>query len=172
MIETSTVRLRPTLDSDLEFVIALERDPDNRPFIKQWTLDLHADAIRRSDREHWIIESTPVGDRLGYLIAYDLTSDDLGVYIKRVVTAEKSRGVGRAALSLFVKHAFADLSTDYVWLCVYPENERGQRCYRSIGFILFDAPSSELDRHSLFAEGKIPGNTVMMILRQEGLTCA
>ncbi len=159
------VRLRPTSNSDLEFVLALEHDPDNIPFIKQWTLEQHEDAIRRSDREHWIIESNPEGDRLGYLIAYDLTLDDLGVYVKRIVIAEKSRGLGRAALSLFVEHAFSDLAAEYVWLCVYPENERGQRCYRSVGFVPFDTFYSELDRHHLFAEGKLPGRTVVMILR-------
>jgi RimJ/RimL family protein N-acetyltransferase len=167
MIDTLTIRLRPTADSDLKFVIDLERDPENTPFIKQWPLELHVEAIRRLDREHWIIE-TQAGESLGYIIAYDLTGEDSGVYLKRIVTEEKGRGVGRDALSLYIKHAFSDLVTKYIWLCVYPENERAQRCYRSLGFVIIDSPSAEADRLMLVAEGKKHGNTIVMILHQDG----
>ena len=89
------VTLRPTGVSELDFVLALERHPDNVPFIGQWSREEHAAVIRAPDREHWIIEaeSRPAG----YLIAYDLVSRGFGVYVKRIVIESKARGLGRAA---------------------------------------------------------------------------
>jgi diamine N-acetyltransferase len=39
------VRLRPTAEADLDWVLALERDPANTPFIGSWTREEHAAAI-------------------------------------------------------------------------------------------------------------------------------
>ncbi|MHC4162766.1 MAG: GNAT family N-acetyltransferase, partial [Planctomycetota bacterium] len=123
-------RLRPTREADLPFVRKLEQDAENTPFISQWTTEQHADAIRRSDREHWIIESDD--GPLGYLIAYDLKSQDSGVYVKRIVVSSKGTGLGRAAMEEFLEHAYRDLGSDYVWLAVRPENERAQRSYAAL----------------------------------------
>jgi ribosomal protein S18 acetylase RimI-like enzyme len=71
---------------------------------------------------------------LGYLIAYDLAARGYGVYVKRVVVADKGRGVGRAALAAFVRHAFDDLDADAVWLTVFADNLRAQRAYLAAGF--------------------------------------
>ena len=38
-------RLRPTHEADLPFVRELEQNPENTPFISQWTTEQHADAI-------------------------------------------------------------------------------------------------------------------------------
>ena len=35
------VRLRPTMQSDLEFVLSIERDPVNLPFITPWERTQH-----------------------------------------------------------------------------------------------------------------------------------
>ena len=43
------VRLRPTMLSDLEFVISVERDPANLPFITPWDRTQHEGAIRFPD---------------------------------------------------------------------------------------------------------------------------
>lgn len=134
MAEPATrCRLRPTTAADLDFVDGLETHPANAPFIGRWSRDEHLAAIAAGDREHWLIES--VGARsLGYLIAYDLVRRGMGAYVKRIVVDDKSRGIGRAALSLFCEHAFAELGAPFVWLTVYPENGRGLRCYRGLGF--------------------------------------
>lgn len=43
------VRLRPTLQSDLEYVLTLEQDPQNLPFITPWERTQHEAAIRFPD---------------------------------------------------------------------------------------------------------------------------
>jgi len=39
------VRLRPTLQSDLQYVLTLEQDPQNLPFITPWDRTQHEAAI-------------------------------------------------------------------------------------------------------------------------------
>jgi len=46
------VRLRPTLQSDLEYVLTLEQDPQNLPFITPWERTQHEAAIRFPDFRH------------------------------------------------------------------------------------------------------------------------
>ena len=88
------IRLRETTHDDLDFVFALEREPENAAFVGQWSREEHAAAIARPDREHWIIERLPGAEREGFLIAYDLVARGFGAYLKRIVVAGKSRGLG------------------------------------------------------------------------------
>ena len=96
----SEVRLRPTRPDDLDFVTRLERHPDNRDFVGQWSDAEHRTAIAGDGgREHWLIEAD--GMRAGYLIAYDCSEHDAGFYVKRLLIADKQRGHGSAALRQF-----------------------------------------------------------------------
>lgn len=157
------VRLRPTEPADLDFVLDLERHAENRPFIGQWSREEHTAAMKRSDREHWTIEHTERGSRVGFLIAYDLVREEFGVYVKRIVVVEKSRGLGRAALQAFVQHAFRDLSADNVWLSVYAENERARRSYQALGFQV--APLTDARRRELCAAaGGFSDRSLVMVL--------
>ena len=59
------VRLRPTTETDLPFVLEVERDSSNASFVGQWSLDEHKAALTSPDIGHWIIEykadQTPAG---------------------------------------------------------------------------------------------------------------
>ncbi len=128
------VVLRPTELDDLDFVLSLERHPENAPFIGQWSREEHAATIERPDREHWIIEVVGAPDPVGFLIAYDLRATGFSVHVKRVVVMDKSRGVGRLALRRFIEHAVRDLAPARIWLTVFTGNVRAQRCYAALGF--------------------------------------
>lgn len=128
------VRLRPSTHADLDFVLALERKPENAGFVGQWSRDEHESAIARPDREHWIIERASNAERAGFLIAYDPVARGFGAYVKRIVVDEKSRGLGREALARFLEHARHALRAPYVWLNVSADNARAQRVYTALGF--------------------------------------
>jgi ribosomal protein S18 acetylase RimI-like enzyme len=140
------VTRRPTRDEDLDFVLALESQPENARFVGQWSRDEHRDAMARPDREHWILADARSRERLGYLIAFDLRAQHCGVYVKRIVSDVKSKGVGREAMRGFAHHAFEDLAAPFVWLSVDQDNERGKRCYRALGFAELVAEPDELAR--------------------------
>jgi diamine N-acetyltransferase len=160
--------LRPTQLADLDYVVALERHADNVPFIGQWSREEHAAAIARADRQHRIIASAADGGGAGYLIAYNLVAAGFGVYVKRVVVADKSRGIGRAALRAFLPLAFRDLGTDWVWLAVFAENERAQRSYRAVGLSVLTLTPERRRELRAAVGGFSDRSLVMAIRRQEG----
>jgi diamine N-acetyltransferase len=50
-------RLRPTMLSDLDYVVSVEQDGQNRPFITPWERTQHEGAIRFPDSRHFIVEA-------------------------------------------------------------------------------------------------------------------
>ena len=150
------MRLRPTRPDDLAWVTALERHPDNRPLIGQWDDAEHAAAIAgERGREHWIVERD--GERAGYLVAYDCRAAGAGIYVKRIVVADKGRGTGGAALAAFIGDAFARPGAACVWLMVRADNAGAQRLYARLGLRRFDPPSPERDRYDAVAEAPLGG---------------
>lgn len=146
-----SVTLRPTLESDLAWVTALERRPDHVDIIGQWSDGEHLEAIRRrGNREHWIIEREE--RPAGYLIAYDCRAAHAGIYVKRILVAEKERGTGCAALAAFLELAFAREGVGGVWLIVRNDNVRAQAVYRSLGFGRFEPEAEEARRYDSIAE--------------------
>ena len=65
---TVRARLRPTMTSDLEFVLSLEQDPENLAFITPWERTQHEAAIRFPDFRHFIIEGGADLEAVGFLI--------------------------------------------------------------------------------------------------------
>ena len=129
---TPAIQLLSTTPADLDFVLALEHHPDNRDFIGQWTRAEHLASMARTNRQHLVIAADD-GDRLGYLIAYDVIAAGYGIYVKRIAVTDRARGIGRAALAEFAPRAW-ERGAPLVSLAVRPHNERAQRCYRAVGF--------------------------------------
>ena len=146
----SEVRLRPTRPDDLDFVTRLERHPDNRDFVGQWSDAEHRTAIAGDGgREHWLIEAD--GMRAGYLIAYDCSEHDAGFYVKRLLIADKQRGHGSAALRQFDDRVFAMAGVSCVWLIVRDSNLRAQKVYANLGYERFDPSPEEESRYAAAA---------------------
>lgn len=130
------VALRRTRARDLPFVTALERRPDNRELIGQWSDAEHLAAIAgEAAREHWLIERG--GRPAGYLIAFDARKSAGCIYLKRILVDAKGAGTGSAALARFLEMAFARPGARFVWLNVREGNVRAQALYRRLGFATF-----------------------------------
>src|SRR5690606_18820059 len=110
------VRLRPTMSSDLEFVVSLEQDPDNLPYITPWERTQHEAAIRFPDFRHFILEGGAGLDAVGFLILIGCRSPHQSLELKRMVVRDKGAGYGRAALRVAKKVAFDDLGAHRLWL--------------------------------------------------------
>ena len=160
----SDVRLRPSRPEDLAYVTTLERDAENRRIIGQWTDAEHLAAMRgEAGRWHSIIELD--GERSGYLIAYDCRAAGGGVYLKRVLVADKERGTGKAAVRRFLDETFERLAPAFIWLHVYEWNTRAQAVYRALGFSFYDAPRDEAERLTAAADEPAPDARRMRIDR-------
>lgn len=130
------VRLRPTMASDLEYVLSLEGDEANLPYITPWQRTQHEAAIRFPDFRHFIIEAGQELESAGFLILIGCKSRHQSLELKRMVVQSKGAGYGRAALRVAKKVAFDDLGAHRFWLDVKMHNGRAKALYDSEGFVV------------------------------------
>ena len=129
------VRLRPTMLSDLDWVVSVESDPVNLPFITPWERTQHEGAIRFPDSRHFIVEAPDTDDRVGFVILQGCRNPNRSVELKRIVLQRKGQGIGRACVRRLKALAFADLKAHRFWLDVKSLNQRAQALYASEGFV-------------------------------------
>jgi RimJ/RimL family protein N-acetyltransferase len=130
------VRLRPTMLSDLEFVLGVERDPGNLPHITPWERTQHEGAVRFPDFRHFIVEAGAGTQAVGFVILQGCRSPHRAVELKRIVLQPKGEGLGRACVRLLKQMAFRDLRAHRFWLDVKSRNLRAQHLYESEGFVV------------------------------------
>ena len=129
------LRLRPTMLSDLDFVITVETDARNLPFITPWERTQHEAAVRIPDFRHFIVESGRDYERAGFVILQGCRNPHRGVELKRIVLQPKGQGLGRACVRLLKRMAFRDLKAHRFWLDVKALNTRALALYASEGFV-------------------------------------
>jgi RimJ/RimL family protein N-acetyltransferase len=129
------LRLRPTMLSDLDFVLSVERDSRNLPFITPWERTQHEGAVRFPDFRHFIVEGGEGFAPIGFVILQGCRNPHGSVELKRVVLQPKGRGYGRACVRLLKQMAFRDLHAHRFWLDVKLLNTRALALYASEGFV-------------------------------------
>jgi RimJ/RimL family protein N-acetyltransferase len=123
--------------SDLDFVISVEQDPANRPFITPWDRTQHEGAVRFPDFRHFIVESGEAYASTGFVILQGCRNPHRSIELKRMVLLPSlhGQGLGRHCLRLLAQMAFRDLGAHRFWLDVKARNLRAQSLYRSEGFV-------------------------------------
>jgi diamine N-acetyltransferase len=134
-LHAARARLRPTMQSDLEFVLSLERDPENLPYITPWERIQHEAAIRFPDFRHFIVETGAGLEAGGFLILIGCRNPHGSIELKRMVVRDKNQGFGRSALRVAKKIAFDDLGAHRFWLDIKKRNMRARGLYDSEGFL-------------------------------------
>jgi diamine N-acetyltransferase len=156
---TAELRLRPTDEVDLDYVVAAEAEPDNRPFLAPSPRRDHLGFLRDPRQRHLIAE---VGGRPVGFALLRLHPEDRAVELRRIAVTEKGRGYGRATLLLAMAQAFEQHDAHRLWLDVKPHNERARSLYRSAGFV-----EEGLLRDALYNDGRFESLVVMSMLRSE-----
>jgi len=133
---TASLRLRPTMLSDLDFVLSVERDAANLPFITPWERTQHEGAVRFPDFRHFIVEAGEGTQAAGFVILQGCRNPHGSVELKRIVLQTKGQGLGRACVRLLARMAFRDLHAHRFWLDVKALNIRAKALYESEGFIV------------------------------------
>lgn len=121
--------------SDLDFVVSLEQDDRNLPFITPWERTQHEGAIRFPDSRHFIVEAGADWARTGFAILQGCRSPHRSVELKRMVLQTHGSGLGRACVRLLKQLAFRDLHAHRFWLDVKSRNTRALRLYVREGFV-------------------------------------
>lgn len=132
---TRALEMRPTTPADLEYVMDAERAPGNREFVLQWSRPQHQDVMSDIAGRHWIVESAPNGERVGFLIVRRDGWKSRSVELKRLVITEKRRGYGRGALRFVKRWTFEEVTAHRLWLDVFESNRRARALYESEGFV-------------------------------------
>jgi diamine N-acetyltransferase len=129
-------RLRRTMPADIDWVVAAEGHPDNRPYVTQWTRAQHEETLVHPDLRHLIVEDPADGHRVGYVILAGLSGLASGLEIRRIVITDKGRGYGREALRQIKAMALDELRVARLWLDVRPNNPKAKRLYEQEGFVV------------------------------------
>ena len=131
--------LRPTMLSDLDYVVRCETDPANLPFITPWDRTQHEGAVRFPDFRHFIVEADGQapgsGGRDGFVILQGCRNPHKSVELKRLVLQIRGQGLGRACVRVLKRMAFRDLHAHRFWLDVKSLNTRALALYASEGFV-------------------------------------
>jgi diamine N-acetyltransferase len=135
LIHSNLLKIRKTALQDLEFVLVVEQDEVNKPFIAQWTSRQHQDALYDDNMLHLIIEDTE-GKKVGYAILIGLKEPNHSLCIKRITVNSKGFGYGKEAIRLLIQWVFEHTLTHRLWLDVKHFNHRAQHVYQTVGFVL------------------------------------
>lgn len=154
------VAVRETIEGDLDFVLAMETEPEAARLVGQWTRDRHREAIGGADDEHLLILA---GEKpVGYALLQGVGDPNRSIEIRRIVVGPRGAGIGRRALRLIVDRAFDRHAAHRVWLATFPWNERAQRAYAAAGFV-----REGTLRDALLKNGRFESLVMMSILRLE-----
>jgi diamine N-acetyltransferase len=157
--DTAQRRLRRAGEHDLDFVLAVEADPDTAPFLAAATREYHLGLMADASVDHFIVEAD--GRAVGFVMV-QTDAANRALNLRRLAVAEKGHGHGRAALRLTLRWAFEECDLHRVYLDVKPHNERARALYRSEGFT-----EEGLMRDALLFEGEFQSLVLMSILRPE-----
>jgi len=140
----------------------IERDPENAPFIRQWSIHQHQSAILDDNIAHLMVQKTSDNQTIGYIILVGLKNPDQSIEFKRIVMKDKNEGYGRESVQLVKRIAFENLGAHRLWLEVMENNGRAIQLYKPEGFI-----SEGLHRESLKQGEHFVSLKVMSILTHE-----
>ncbi len=149
-----SVVLRPSLTSDLPFVIAAEHQAHQLAYVGRWSEAQHQAAIDSAEKAHLILEQVRDNTPVGYAILEGLTNPNHSILLRRIVVTETGQGYGRAALRQLKQMVFETYGAHRFWLDVKDFNPRARHLYESEGFILEgclrDAVKTANGYHSMY----------------------
>ncbi|MGD0369337.1 MAG: GNAT family N-acetyltransferase, partial [Acidobacteriaceae bacterium] len=119
------MRLRPARAEDIPSIMAMERVPEYRTFVGNWTEDEHRARLASADCRYFVAESGS-GELAGFAILRGLASPHRSVRLQRIVVANADRGVGKIMLRGILDYVFQELRAHRLWLDVFETNTRAQ----------------------------------------------
>ena len=128
------LRLRPTLPSDLGFVLAAQQTAAEELAAGLWERPQHEAALRLSDFRHLLAEGGPGLEPVGYALLAGCRNPHGAVGLRQLVVQPRSRGFGRAALRGLKKLVFGELRAHRFWLELPGQATRAQALFEQEGF--------------------------------------
>ena len=162
LIESDILSFRESKKNDLNYIKKTESDPQNKPYIFQWSKKKHLETMGNDDNLHIIIEEKSTGNPVGYIIMAGLISDFNSLEFMRFAISKKSNGYGKESMNLVKKLAFEILKCHRLWLDVKEHNKIARNLYEKQGFSL-----EGIFRDYVIYGGKYENVVLMSILEEE-----
>jgi ribosomal protein S18 acetylase RimI-like enzyme len=153
------ITLRKTEESDLDYILAAEHDPENCRFVIPWSREKHLEALCDPDLAHLIAQRER---RIGYVILAGLLDPNQSIEFRRIVITEKGCGYGKATVGLVKEFAFQTHKAHRLWLDVKAQNHRARSVYEACGFSIEGTL-----RECLRTKGGYDSLVIMSMLEQE-----
>ncbi len=155
------IQLRLARAEDIAAILALERLPEYRTFVGNWTEDEHRMRMAGTDCRYLIAEPES-GEVAGFAILRGLVSPHRSIRLQRIVVAKPDRGTGRQMLAGILNHVFRDLKAHRLWLDVFETNTRAQHVYERLGF-----RREGILREAIYRDGEHHTQVLMSMLDRE-----
>lgn len=161
LIEGGGLRLLRAEPSDLEYILGLQSDEENAPFILPFERERWIEILDgRAQPKLAMILETSDGERGGYLLLDHF--DEISMYLWHLVIGRKGRGFGHGALRLLKRLVFDVFKRHRLWIDCETTNERALRLYDSEGF-----RREGLFRESVIIDGEYKDLVIFAMLRRE-----
>lgn len=160
--EGAMVRLRAAEESDIDFILASEADPENARYIVADSRAYHLDALDSPGDAYFIVERKDTGAAVGFLVANGVNSPHHEQYWRRVIINERGKGYGKEAMKLLMAWAFEDAGAHRGFLDCKEYNDRALHVYESLGL-----QREGILRDTIFVDGKYENLVVLGILDRE-----
>jgi RimJ/RimL family protein N-acetyltransferase len=157
----ASMRLQLACMEDIPSIAALERPPQYRTFVGNWSEEEHREKMAGFDCRYLVVESESE-ELAGFAIVRGLASPHRSIRLQRIVLAEPGRGVGKMMLGGILDHVFQELMAHRLWLDVFETNTRAQHVYASVGF-----RAEGTLREAIFRDGEYHTQLLMSILDRE-----
>src|ERR1700750_1353568 len=139
--EQPDMHLRLAAFDDVPQIAAMERLPEFRAFVGQWTEDEHRQKMASADARYFVLEArrrqvsdAGQNDLAAFAILQGLASEHRSIELKRVVVKSPGQGRGRQILRELLDKGFYEFKAHLVWLDVFETNLRARHVYESLGF--------------------------------------
>ncbi len=161
LIENAELRLRRAEPDDLEYILGLQNDPENAPFIVPFERENWIEILDgRAEPKLAAIAELHNGERCGYILIDHF--DDISIYLWHLVIGSKGHGVGHETLRLLKRFVFDVLNRHRLLIDCETTNSRALHLYDSEGF-----RREGLFRESVCIGGEYKDLIIFAMLRHE-----
>jgi diamine N-acetyltransferase len=134
MHSTDSSLLRPALPADIPQIAALERVPEFRNFVGQWSAERHLQTLASPEARYFVSEAEQ-GAIQAFALLRGIQETSRSIELKRLVVRTPGQGLGRRIMYELMRIVFDQLRAHRMYLDVYEDNPRARHLYTSLGFV-------------------------------------
>ena len=158
------LRLREAGPEDMDYIMALEYDPENLGCIVPFDREFHEKIMEAAASMDIIVEELATGEPVGYFMVQGLETDAREMEWTHVIIGKKGMGYGHEAMKLIKAWAFEAKRFHRAWLDCKDYNQRALHLYEAEGM-----QREGLIRETILTNGVYENLVILGILDREYL---